>query len=146
MLRKSLALRWCLSISILADKSYLDGVDLSRREFFINLPDYDSFPTTAAPASGTFTAAYQELVEEGATDIISLHIAANLSNTYNAARLGAEDVEGANVTLWDTKQITMGSGLQVMAAAEAAAAGSSVAEIVTMLERETGQNAHLCRP
>ncbi len=120
----------------IGDHSYLDGVDLSRREFFINLPDYDSFPTTAAPASGSFTAAYQELVEEGATDIISLHIAANLSNTYNAARLGAEDVEGANVTLWDTKQITMGSGLQVMAAAEAASTGSSVAEIVAMLEQK----------
>lgn len=120
----------------IGDHSYLDGVDLSRREFFINLPDYDSFPTTAAPASGSFTAAYQELVEEGATDIISLHIAANLSNTYNAARLGAEDVEGANVTLWDTKQITMGSGLQVMAAAEAASTGSSVAEIVAMLAQK----------
>ena len=120
----------------IGDQSYLDGVDLSRREFFVNLPDYDSFPTTAAPASGTFTAIYQELVEEGATEILSLHIAANLSNTFNAARLGAEDVQGATVTLWDTKQITMGSGLQIMAAAEAAAAGSSMAEILTMLEEK----------
>lgn len=120
----------------IGDKSYLDGVDLSRREFFINLPDYDSFPTTAAPASGTFTAAYEELVVEGATEIISLHIAANLSNTYNAARLGAEDVQGASVALWDTKQITMGSGLQVMAAAEAAAAGKSLAEILSMLQEK----------
>jgi len=120
----------------ISGQSYLDGVDLSRREFFINLPDYDSFPTTAAPASGTFTAAYQELVTEGATEIISLHIAANLSNTFNAARLGAEDVQGADVSLWDTKQITMGSGLQVIAAAEAAAAGSSVPEILAMLQEK----------
>ena len=78
--------------------------------------------------------AYQELVEEGATEIVSLHIASNLSNTYNAARLGAEDVQGARVTLWDTKQLTMGSGLQVIAAAEAAAAGRSVDEILAMLQ------------
>lgn len=114
--------------------SYLDGVELPRREFFINLPNYDSFPTTAAPASGTFTAAYQQLAQEGATDIISLHIAANLSNTYNAARLGAEDVQGAKVTLWDTRQLTMGSGLQVIAAAEAAAAGRSLDEILALLQ------------
>jgi DegV family protein with EDD domain len=120
----------------IGDQSYLDGVDLSRREFFINLPNYDSFPTTAAPASGTFTSTYQELVEEGATEIISLHIAASLSNTYNAARLGGEDVQGASVTLWDTKQITMGSGLQVIVAAEAAAAGNSVAEILSILEEK----------
>lgn len=118
----------------IGDKSYLDGVELSRRDFFINLPDYDSFPTTAAPASGAFTQAYQELVQEGATEIISLHIAANLSNTFNAARLGAEDVPGVEITLWDTKQLTMGSGLQVIVAAEAAASGHSVDEILAMLQ------------
>lgn len=116
------------------DQSYLDGVELSRRDFFLNLPDYADFPTTAAPASGAFTAAYQDLVQEGATAIISLHIAAKLSNTFNAARLGAEDVQGAEVTLWDTRQLTMGSGLQVMAAAEAAAAGHSVDEILALLQ------------
>ena len=76
------------------DKSYLDGVDLTRQEFYENLPGYDVFPTTAAPAPGAFTAAYQALVDDGATEIISLHIATKLSNTLNAARLGAEDVEG----------------------------------------------------
>ena len=120
----------------IGDQSYLDGVDLSRREFFVNLPAYDLFPTTAAPASGTFTSVYQQLADEGATEILSLHIAASLSNTYNAARLGAEDVQGARVTLWDTKQITMGSGLQVIVAAEAAAAGRSIAEILTLLQEK----------
>ncbi len=118
----------------IGDQSYLDGIELSRRDFFINLPHYDSFPTTAAPASGAFTRVYQELVDEGATQILSLHIAANLSNTFNAARLGAEDVGGAQVSLWDTRQITMGSGLQVIAAAEAAAGGASVDEILAMLQ------------
>lgn len=120
----------------IGDQSYLDGVDLSRREFFVNLPAYDLFPTTAAPASGTFTSVYQHLADEGATEILSLHIAANLSNTYNAARLGAEDVQGARVTLWDTRQITMGSGLQVIVAAEAAAEGRSIAEILTLLQEK----------
>jgi len=120
----------------IGDQSYLDGVDLARREFFVNLSNYESFPTTAAPASGTFTAAYQQLADQGATEILSLHIDANLSNTYNAARLGAEDVLGATVTLWDTKQITMGSGLQVIAAAEAAAAGSSMMEILSLLHQK----------
>jgi len=120
----------------IGDQSYLDGIDLPRREFFENLPAYDSFPTTAAPASGTFTSVYQQLAGEGASEILSLHIAANLSNTYNAARLGAEDVQGTRVTLWDTEQITMGSGLQVIVAAEAAAAGCSMAEILTLLQEK----------
>ncbi len=116
------------------EKSFLDGVDLTRQEFYENLPNYDVFPTTAAPAPGAFTAAYQELVAQGASDILSLHIATKLSNTLNAARLGAEDVEGAAVTMWDTQQLAMGSGLQAIVAAEAAQAGYSMPEILQLLK------------
>lgn len=118
------------------EKSYLDGVDLTRQEFYENLPGYDVFPTTAAPAPGAFTDAYQALVDDGATDIISLHIATKLSNTLNAARLGAEDVEGARITMWDTEQLALGSGLQAIVAAEAAADGCSMQEILTLLEEK----------
>lgn len=118
------------------DKSYLDGVDLTRQEFYENLPGYDTFPTTAAPAPGAFTAAYQALVEDGATEIISLHIATKLSNTLNAARLGAEEVEGARITMWDTQQLALGSGLQAIVAAEAAEDGCSMQEILTLLEEK----------
>lgn len=118
------------------DKSYLDGIDLTRREFYENLPDYELFPTTAAPAPAAFTAAYQTLVEDGATEIISLHIATKLSNTLNAARLGAEDVSGARITMWDTQQLALGSGLQAIVAAEAAAEGCSLQEILALLEEK----------
>ena len=118
------------------DNSYLDGVDLTRQEFYENLPGYDTFPTTAAPAPAAFTAAYQALVDEGATEIVSLHIATKLSNTLNAARLGAEDVEGARVTMWDTQQLALGSGLQAIVAAEAAADGRSMPEILALLEEK----------
>lgn len=121
------------------EKSYLDGVELTREEFFANLADYPVVPTTAAPSTGAFTAVYQQLVAEGATEIISIHIASKLSATYNAARLGAQEVTGATVTLFDTEQITMGAGLLVMIAAEAAAAGHSVPEIMTMLQERVGR-------
>lgn len=118
------------------EKSYLDGVDLTRHEFYEKLPEYNAFPTTAAPAPGAFTAAYQALVDEGATEIISLHLATKLSNTLNAARLGSEDVEGAQVTMWDTEQLALGSGLQAIVAAEAAAEGKSVPEILALLQEK----------
>ena len=120
----------------IGDKSYLDGVELNRQDFFNSLPGYEVFPTTAAPATGTFTDVFQNLADEGATEILSLHISASLSNTYNAARLGAEEVQGAEVFLWDTKQLTLGSGLQVITAAEAATAGASMPEILSLLEEK----------
>jgi DegV family protein with EDD domain len=120
----------------IGDKSYLDGVDLTRREFYENLPEYNTFPTTAAPAPAAFTAAYQALVDEGATEIISLHLATKLSNTLNAARLGSLDVEGAQITMWDSEQLALGSGLQAIVAAEAIADGKSVQEILSLLQEK----------
>ena len=120
----------------IGSKSYLDEVDLFRADFYNDLPHYDAFPTTAAPAPGAFTAAYQQLVDEGATEIISLHIATKLSNTLNAAWLGAQDVPGAEIIMWDTQQLALGSGLQAIVAAEAALAGCSAAEIMALLEEK----------
>jgi fatty acid kinase fatty acid binding subunit len=115
-------------------ESYLDGVELTRESFYENLAGYPQTPTTAAPASGAFAAAFAGLAAEGATEILSLHIASSLSATYNAARLGAEATPGVEVTLFDTQQLTMAAGLLVIEAAKAAAAGASMAELVSLLE------------
>ncbi|MBA4386210.1 MAG: DegV family protein, partial [Anaerolinea sp.] len=54
------------------DGSYLDGVEISRKEFYERLPKYEIPPTTSAPAIGTFARAYKRLMDEGATNIISI--------------------------------------------------------------------------
>ena len=118
----------------IGEKSYLDGIELQRQEFYANLNTYTDYPTTAAPASGAFTKVYNKLANEGVTEILSIHIAASLSATYNAARLGAEAAEAVTVTLFDTQQITLGSGLLAILAAEAVIAGHTVPEIVAMLK------------
>lgn len=118
----------------IGETSYLEGVELSRQNFYDNIYTYPTYPTTAAPATGTFTRVYEELTATGATEILSIHLASRLSNTFNAARLGAEAAHSAPVTLFDTEQITLGSGLLVLAAAQAATAGHPLADIVTMLQ------------
>ena len=117
----------------IGDVSYLDGIELSRTEFYQNLPDYPSPPTTAAPAPGSFTETYNRLAEEGATHVLSVHLASTLSGMLNAARLGSEATDAVQVTLFDSQQLTMGLGLQALTAAEAAVAGCSVTEIVDLL-------------
>jgi DegV family protein with EDD domain len=115
-------------------ESYLDLVELSREEFYRQLPTWDQPPTTAAPATGTFTAAYERLAEEGATAILSIHLASSLSGMLNAARLGAQATERVPVTLFDSQQISMGLGLLALSAAKAAASGASMSEIVALLD------------
>jgi len=119
--------------------SYLDGVELSRQTFFDNLAQYTPYPTTAAPAAGIFTKTYEQLAHDGATEVLSIHIAGTLSNIYNAARLGAEAAKNVTVHLVDTKQVSLGAGLLVIKAAELAADGQSAATILSMLAKHAPQ-------
>ncbi len=114
-------------------RSYLDGVELSRKEFYEGLPRYAATPTTSAPGTGVFLQAYQKLADEGASGILTIHIAASLSNTFSVAQLAAEEMRGIPVTVFDGGQITLGTGLLALEAAKAAQAGASMDDIVALL-------------
>jgi DegV family protein with EDD domain len=116
------------------NKSYLDGLELSRREFYEKLPTYPSQPKTASPNSKAFEAAYEQAVSEGATHIISIHVSSSWSSVVDTARLAAEAMGAVPVDVVDSGSVTLGLGFQAIAAARAAAAGKSVGEILTMLK------------
>ncbi len=119
----------------IGSESYLDGVELTRQDFYKQLPHYENPPTTAAPAVGAFSTAYEQLAAEGATHIISVHIASSLSGILNAARLGAESAQNVEVTVFDSQQISMGLGFLALLAARSAQEGHPVTEILGQLER-----------
>jgi DegV family protein with EDD domain len=119
--------------------SYLDGVEISRQEFYEGLSSFATHPTTSVPGPGQFYEAYQQLAEKGATEILSIHISASLSAVVNSARLAQEELEAVPVTVYDSDQLTLGTGLQVLAAAHAAANGQSAAEIVTRLRDQAAR-------
>lgn len=125
----------------IGERSYLDGVELTREEFYEQLPSYQTPPTTSAPGTGTFVQAYERLANEGAEEVLSIHIAQSLSGVMNAAQSAAESTDVIPVTTFDAGQITLGTGLLVRAAAKAAAAGASMQEIQTMLV-EMGSRTH----
>lgn len=70
------------------DQSYLDGVDLSREEFYRRLPHWESLPTTATPGPEVFRQAYERLADEGATEVLSIHISSSLSAILESVRWG----------------------------------------------------------
>ena len=126
----------------ISGKSYLDGVELSREEFFQKLPDQNPIPTTSAPGIGTFIESYQQLTKEGATGIISIHISQSLSNIVNVARLAAENFTEIPVVVIDSGQLSMGLGLLALAGAKLAATGSNLASVEkTILEKKPLTNA-----
>lgn len=117
----------------MGDESYLDGIELSREEFYARLPDYDPPPTTSAPGIGTFVDKYRQLIAEGASEIISVHLAARLSNVVNVARLAGESITDVPVHVIDSGQLTIGTGLLALEAAQAAEAGRNVEDILILI-------------
>jgi len=117
-------------------ETFRDGVDLSRQEFYTQLPTYKHQPTTAAPSPGLFRQIYEQLAADGATEILSIHISVKLSAVVNMAAQAARETTVIPVTVFDSRQLSMGTGFQVLAAAQAAAAGRSIQEIIAMLEEQ----------
>lgn len=118
----------------IGSQSYLDGVELTRSEFYERLPRYPIYPTTAVPGPGVFRQAYEQLAVEGATEILSIHIAESLSSMVNVAHTAAQEVHSVPITVFDSGQLSMGVGFAVLAAAEAAVAGHSMEEILDLLQ------------
>ena len=58
----------------LFDKGYLDGVEITRKDFYTNLPNYAVHPTTGLPGINAFAKAYQTLASKGASKILTLQI------------------------------------------------------------------------
>jgi len=81
--------------------------------------------TTSRPAPGEFAEAYRRLFDAGATGIVSVHLSAALSGTYDAATLAAAGF-GDRVAVVDSRSTGMGLGFPALVAASAAAGGADL--------------------
>lgn len=107
------------NILVIDGKSLEDGKGISRQEFYTELPKMKTFPTTATASSGAYQQLYQHLLQEGFSQILSIHAASLLSGIFNAASLAAQAF-GECVRVIDSQYVTLGLGFQALAAAEAA--------------------------
>ena len=119
-------------------QDYLDGVTLSRQQFYEGLPTYREIPKTAANSPGTLADAYRAARAEGATQVVSIHIARKVSGVSAAADIAARDVaeEGIDVRVIDSGSMSLGLGWLCVTAAEMARAGASLDDIVHAVEAQ----------
>ncbi|MBN1886805.1 MAG: DegV family protein, partial [Thermoflexales bacterium] len=103
-------------------------------EFYRKLPTFPAHPTTAAPSPQKFRAMYDALADEGASHVLSIHISIALSATVDMARMAAQNTTSTQVTVIDSRQLSLGTGFLVETAAQMAEAGSSLAAILATLE------------
>jgi DegV family protein with EDD domain len=118
------------------NKGYLDGIDISRDEFYQRLPYFQEHPTTAVPSPLKFRALYDSLADEGASEILSIHISTALSAVVNVAKTAAQETTSALVTVFDSRQLSLGTGFLVETAAKMAQMGASMTEILAALNEQ----------
>jgi DegV family protein with EDD domain len=118
------------------NQGYLDGIDITRTEFYQKLPTFAEHPTTAVPSMQKFLAMYESLADEGATAVLSIHISISLSATVEVARSAAQETTSVPVIVFDSRQLSLGTGFMVETAAKMAAEGHSVEEILHVLNQQ----------
>jgi DegV family protein with EDD domain len=114
-------------------ETFQEGIDIDRPTFFRKLDEYPSMPTSSQPSPGQFVEVYRELAEQGHS-ILSVIITSKHSGTYQSAVLAKSMLPEADIEVFDTLSISIGTGYQVLAAARAAEEGKSMEEIIQLLE------------
>ncbi len=121
------------AILVIDGRSLEDGRGITREELYRQLPSMKMLPTTAAPSIGAFQKVYESLFNSGTDQIISIHVASNLSGIYNSAVVAAKAF-GNRIRVIDSFHLSLGTGFQVLAAAEAAKSGKQADEIQKVIE------------
>lgn len=117
------------------DEEFVDRIELTHDAFLAKLKDSPILPSTAAPSPGAFETAFRQAFDEGYTHVVCITISSLLSATFQNAVAGSRFVDGLiDVRVVDSEQCSIAEGLIVDRAARLAAAGSSVAEIVSEAE------------
>jgi len=122
------------AVLTLDGETYVDGHDISRAEFYQRMPDLRTPPTTAVPSAIVFEETYQRLFESGAERILSIHLSSKLSGMVNTAMQAARNF-GDRVTVFDSGQLTLGTGFQAIEAALVVMEGLDFDQVVSTARR-----------
>ena len=111
----------------LGDKIYRDGIDIIPDDIYAHHEKTGQLPKTSAINMAENTDYFKELTKNGSA-VIHFTISSSMSATYNNALIAAEEFE--DVYVIDSKNLSTGNGLLVIAAAEMAKQGAELKEIV----------------
>lgn len=117
-------------------KEYEDYVDIQAKEFYDIIqanPDIDV--STSQTSTGKIASVYEELKEEGYTDVIAIVISSKLSGTYQGAFLAKEMVQGINVYVIDSRSVSYGEAFLVLEAIKMIKRGFKTRDIIDKLEK-----------
>ena len=111
------------------DEMIIDRIGMTPDEFWIKVATSPHHPKTSQPSPGDFRRQY-ELLLTNYKSIVSIHIPAGSSGTYQSAVTAAKALAGQHIEVIDSLNLSVGAGLIALQAAEAAQAGKTIDEVV----------------
>lgn len=118
---------------VIGDEAFEEGTEISAPAVARALQRRRPV-TTSRPGPAEFAACYRAAADAGADHIVSLHLSAEFSGTYDAAQVAARDAP-VPVRVVDTGMVAMALGFTVLAAAETAGSGGTADEVVAAAEK-----------
>jgi DegV family protein with EDD domain len=112
----------------LGTRTATDGVDVTPEDVAAALRDKVRV-TTSRPSPAEFAETYRRCLDDGADHIVSIHLAAALSGTWESAVLASQDFPHGVVRVVDSRSTAGALGFAVAAAAERAEAGARAADV-----------------
>lgn len=114
-------------------ETFLDGVNITKDEFFQRLRTEPQLPTTSQPSAGEFCEVFRPLVEAG-HQVVGIYISSELSGTCASAFAACEMLPETPISVIDSRSTSAGLGWMVWEAARMAEAGADVAAIQARVE------------
>ena len=114
-----------------AGRLYQDGVDIRIEDIAAHVDAGGDITTTNAVNIADYEDVFRRMTERYDA-VIHINIGMQFSSCHQNAKLAAEEVPEVYVV--DSSNLTVGHGMLVLAAAEAAEAGKSVSEILDLVE------------
>lgn len=120
----------------IGEEVYLDGVNLSKEDFYVKMAASPELPKTSQPSPQMFHDLFKKLISEG-NEVICLSLSSGVSGTFQStliARDMLEEEEQAHLHLIDTQQLSVTILLTLKKLDQLLAAGKSVQEAVQWVE------------
>ena len=106
-----------------------EGVEIDTTQLCAALADRRLEVQTSRPAPAAFLDCYRAALDAGASAVVSVHLSRELSGTWEAARLAADEIGADRVRVVDSRAACMGLGYAVLAAADTADDGGGIDEV-----------------
>ena len=124
-----------VSLSVTFDNgdNYIENETIFADEFYARMETSKTIPTTSQPAIGEMIETYEQLRDEGYTDVIAIFLSSGISGCYQTATQAGKMVDGINIHTFDSEISAMAEGSYVYKAVELVQEGQSPEQIIDAL-------------